>query len=36
MTLKELLPLINETHVAIYEQIEELGGGFTYECKRNV
>lgn len=22
--------------VAIYEQIEELGGGFTYECKRNV
>lgn len=22
--------------VAIYEQIEELGGGFTYECKRDV
>ena len=22
--------------VAIYKQIDELGGGFTYECKRNV
>lgn len=22
--------------VAIYEQIEELGGGFTYECRANV
>lgn len=22
--------------VATYKQIKELGGGFTYECKRNV
>lgn len=22
--------------VAIYKQIKELGGGFTYECRKNV